>query len=197
MYPSVTAIERVAAPSADVLSLADAKAHMKVDTSDEDSLISAYVAAATSLIDGDGWLGRAMITQDWAQWVNQAPGWVRLSMGPFQELVSVQYYDVDNVLQTATLSDFETRKQGDFVICKPKEDFEWPAAETRQDAIKITYRAGWGDVATDVPPDLVAAIKLMTSHLYENRSATTEMKLQNIPMGVQALVGRHRVGWYG
>lgn len=197
MYPSVTAIERVAAPATDILSLSDAKAHLRVDGSDDDSLIAGLISAVTSFIDGDGVLGRALITQDWAQWVSQSPGWVRLSMGPFQSLVSVEYYDADNVLQTATLSDFETRKSGDFVICKPKEDREWPTAETRLDAIKITYRAGFGDAAADVPPDIIVAAKLLLGHLYEHREAVADARMAELPMGVEMLLNRHRVGWYG
>ena len=188
---------RVAAPATDVISLAEAKAHLRVDFSDDDTLISGLIAAAISHVDGKGELGRAMITQTWAQWVSQAPGWVRLRMGPFQALTSVEYYDTDNVLQTATLSDFETRLDGDFVICKPKEDFEWPSAETRADAIKITYTAGFGDAATDVPQGIRQALLMLVAHWYENREAASEVKLNDLPRAVDALLGNERVSWYG
>ena len=188
---------RVSPPAALPLSLAEAKAHLRITHSSEDDLIDGLIAAAVAYVDGTGLLGRAMITQDWAQWVNQAPGWVRLEIGPFQSLVSVQYYDTDNVLQTATLSDFETRLAGDFVICKPKEDFEWPNAETRQDAIKITYRAGFGDAAGDVPQTVRHAMLLMIAHWYENREASSEKSMAKLPMGVDALLGVERVVWYG
>lgn len=192
-----TALRRVSAPAVEPVTLAEAKLHLRVDSSTEDDLISALISSAVSYLDGEGELGRAMITQTWAQYETQAPGWPRLRMGPFQELVSVEYYDDDGVLQEATLADFETWLQGDFVICKPKEDREWPTADVRQDAIKITYRAGYGDTADDVPQGVRQAILMLVAHWYENRMAAAETALAELPLGVSVLIGNERVGWYG
>ena len=192
-----TAIERAIAPVALPVTLAEAKAHLRVDSAAEDDLISALVDAAVSHLDGLGVLGRAMITQSWAQWFSQVPGRPRLLMGPFQSLTSVEYFDADNVLQTATLSDFETWRDGDFVILKPKENFEWPNAFIRPDAIKVTYVAGYGDDAADVPQSVRQAILLLVGHWYENRMATTEANMREMPFAVESLIGLERVGWYG
>jgi len=191
-----TAIRRVTAPATLPVTLTEAKAQCRVDHSDEDTYIESLIRRAVALFDGEGELGRAMITQTWAQWVDQAPGWVRLKMSPFIALTSVQYYDDAGVLHTATLSDFETRLQGDFVICKPKEGFEWPAADARQDAIKITYTAGFG-TAADVPETVKHAILLAVGHWYERRAAATDADLTDIQLGVDRLIGAERVSWYG
>jgi uncharacterized phiE125 gp8 family phage protein len=192
-----TAIRLVSGPAVSPVSLSEAKAHLRVDSNDEDAFISALIEAAVSHVDGQGQLGRAMITQDWAQYENQSPGWVRLTMGPFQSLVSVEYYDADGVLQSATLSDFETRLDRDFVICKPKENKTWPNADTRQDAIKITYRAGFGSSASDVPAGIKHALLLLIGHWYENRMAVSDLKYQEVPVAVESLINNQRVGWYG
>lgn len=188
---------RTIAPAVTPVSLIEAKAHLRVDSADDDALISSLIEAATSHLDGQGSLGRAMITQSWAQWVSQAPHWVRLTVGPFQSLTSVEYYDADNALQAATLTDFEIRLDGDFVLIKPKKGFEWPGAYTRQDAIKITYVAGYGAAGSDVPQGIRQAILLMVGHWYENREAVSELNLKDVPMAVDALIGNERVGWYG
>lgn len=190
-------LQRTSAPAVTPVSLTEAKAHLRVDGSDEDTLISSLIDAAVAHLDATGVLGRAMVTQSWAQWVNQAPGWVTLKVGPFQSLTSVQYYDTDNALQTATLSDYETRLDGDFVIVKPKTGYTWPAAYTRQDAIKITYVAGYGDAATDVPQSIRQAILLLIGHWHEHRTAAAEATITEVPMAVDALIGVERVGWYG
>lgn len=170
---------------------------MRVSHADEDAYITTLIGAAVSHIDGQGALGRAMITQTWAQYVPQAPGWVRLTMTPFQALTSVKYYDEAGALQTATLDDFEAWLDGDFVRVKPKEDREWPTADVRPDAIVITYTAGFGDTAADVPAGLRHAILMLVSHWYENREAASETKLNDVPMAVDALIGNQRVAWYG
>lgn len=191
-----TALIRSAAPASEPVTLAEAKAHCRVDFTDDDDLIGGLVSAAVAQVDAQGILGRAMVTQDWAQWEPQSPGWVKLDLGPFQSLVSVEYYDADGVLQTATLSDFETRLSGDFVIVKPKDNAAWPNADARPDAIKITYRVGYG-AASDVPSNIKQAILMMVAHWYENREAASEAKMMEVPMGVEYLLGNERVGWYG
>lgn len=188
---------RVSPPAATPVSLSEAKAHLRVDGSDEDSLIGDLIDAAVAHFDGLGILGRAMVTQSWAEWVGNAPGQVRLPIGPFQSLTSVEYYDSDNTLQTATLGNFETRLDGDFVRVLPKSGNAWPGAYNRPDAIKITYVAGFGDAGSDVPQSIRQAILMTVAHWYEHRMAVSEASLKEVPMAVDALIGAERVGWYG
>lgn len=192
-----TALRLVTPPAIPPVSVEEVKAQARIDFDDDDDLIERLIKAAVSHVDAEGDLGRAMITQTWAQFENQSPGWVRLRMGPFQALQSVQYWDKDSTLQTADLADFETRLHGDFVICKPKENREWPTADTRGDAIKITYTAGYGDAADDVPQGVRHAILMIATHWYENRSASVDGKLASVPIGAAALIANERVGWYG
>lgn len=188
---------RLVAPSIAPVSLDDAKMHLRVDASAEDDLINGLIDAATSHLDGEGVLGRAIITQTWAEWVSNSPGWVRLPIGNFQAVTAVDYYDADNVLQPATLSDFETRLDGDHVLVKPITGKTWPSAYSRSDAIRISYTAGYGDAAIDVPASVTQAILLMVGHWYEHRMAVSEGSLKEVPMAVDALIGAERLGWYG
>ena len=195
--PSVAALERVAAPDAEPVTLAEAKAQARITFDDDDAFVSSLVSAAVDLFDGDGQLGRAIITQTWAQWGPQTQGRVRLLMGPFQSLEAVEYYDADGALQAADVSDFEARKAGDFVTVEPKSGAAWPRTQARQDAIKITYKAGFGDAPSDVPEGILHAILLLVAYWYDNRAAASELNMREAPMAVDALIGRHRVGWYG
>lgn len=190
-------LERVTGPAVTPISLSEAKAHLRVDSTDEDTLIEGLISAAVSHFDARGLLGRAMITQTWAEYFPQYVERVRLSMTPFISLTSVQYYDKDNVLQTATLSDFETWKHGDYVILKAKENFQWPQGYTRPDAFKVTYQAGYGSSATDVPQSVRQAMLLAVAHWHEHRMAVDDTKMVELPMAVDALLANERVTWYG
>lgn len=189
-------LQLIAAPVEYPVTLAEAKLHLRIDGDYEDSLINGLIGAAVSHFDAQGVLGRAMVTQTWAQWVSMPSSWVRLLMGPFAALTSVHYYDADNVLQEATLSDFEIRLDGDFVRVGPVSGKTWPSAYSRNDAIKITYTAGFG-AAADVPMSIKQAMLLTVGHWYQNREAVVEGTFKELPMAVEALLGIERVGWYG
>lgn len=195
MFPSTTAIRREEAPAIHPVTLAEANVQGRVYG--DDAMMEGLIAAAVDMIDGDGLLGRALITQTWAQWVPQSPGYVRLSMGPFQSLVSVEYYDAAGVLRQADVDDYEIRLSGDFVYVAPKDNAAWPTADDRLDAIKITYVAGFGDTAADVPQSIRHAILMLVAHWYNHREASTDLNLKEVPFAVESLLNRHRVAWYG
>lgn len=192
-----TAIELVTGPVSSVLSLSEVKAHLRISGSDEDTLLNNLIYAAEAHVDAEGDLGRAMVTQTWAQWEPPVPGWPRLTMTPFAALVSVEYYDTDGALQTATLANYETQKAGDFVRVKPKDGESWPATASRNDAIKITYTAGFGANGTDVPESIRQAMLMLIAHLYENREAASDVRITDVPMGYEMLMNNQRVRWYG
>lgn len=57
----------ITAPTADVVTLADMKAYLRVDYDDEDALIAQLIAAAVAYLDGwGGILGRCIMPQTWA-----------------------------------------------------------------------------------------------------------------------------------
>lgn len=190
------ALRRSVAPEETPISLAEAKAHCRVDASDDDDLLAAYIAAAVAHVDATGVLGRAMVTQTWQQWVTAQPSRVRLKIGPNSTLTAVDYYDADGVLQTDTLANYGTRLDGDFVTVGPKDGYSWPSTEDRPDAIRLTYTAGYG-AAADVPENIKHALKLMVGHWYENREAVADTAMHSLPMAVDMLLDGERVGWYG
>lgn len=182
-------------PSELPVTLSEAKAHLRVDSSAEDSYIQGLVAAAVSYTDGKGTLGRAIVTQTWAQWVGSSPGVVRLDMGPFQAVAEISYYDSENVLQAANVADFDVMLSGDFVSIKPKSGRSWPDAYSRPDAIGIKYTAGVA--VAEVPEGIKHAILMLVDHWYQNRAVASEVSLKDVPFAYEALIGNERVGWYG
>lgn len=63
----------VTAPVATAISLAEAKAHLRIDHADDDAMIEALIAAATAHLDGwRGVLGRCIMSQTWSVTVQDA-----------------------------------------------------------------------------------------------------------------------------
>jgi uncharacterized phiE125 gp8 family phage protein len=70
----------------------------------------------------------------------------------------------------------------------------WPTVtETRNaNAYVVKYVAGYGG-ASDVPEPIVQAIKLLTTHLYENREAVTSLGVNTIPYTIGAMLQPYKV----
>ena len=59
-------LKLITAPASTPVSLVEVKSYMRELTTDQDTLFTSLIAAATSYLDGpNGYLGRAIITQTW------------------------------------------------------------------------------------------------------------------------------------
>jgi uncharacterized phiE125 gp8 family phage protein len=157
---------RVEAPDATPVSLAEAKAHLEVDTTHYDTLISAMIASATEHLDGyTGVLGRAIMTQSWRQDFAGFGGRLSLPIHPVESITSITYYDENNAQQTLATSVYElqTDALGPYVALKPNQTF--PGTYSRADAVSVTFDAG----ADEAPAPIKAAILLMVGDLYRFR----------------------------
>lgn len=199
--------ERVSAPSEPIITLEQAKAQLRVDHSDDDTLIGTLLEAASSTIEEMS--GRALVEQTWKQsepgpayddyylsW--RKPGFeydVHLMRPPVASLEKVEFYDSENALQEASLSDFRLYGDGDRSFVRPQPDSVWPSLFDRPDALQITYKTGYG-TADDVPQPLKAAALMLVAHWYERAEAVTEgVSAMETPLGVRHLVDIYRVGW--
>ena len=87
----------VTAPPANPLSLEEAKAHLRVDHTDEDDLIEIYIKAATDYIDGrSGFLGRCIVRQTWRLVIDGFhDNEIKIPLPPLRSVNSVKYDDAD------------------------------------------------------------------------------------------------------
>jgi uncharacterized phiE125 gp8 family phage protein len=189
---------RVTAPAALPISLAEAKEQMRVEGTDEDAIIQRLIDAAIAFVDVQGVLGRAMITQTWGQWLSPNPPMaVTLMLGPVQSVSAIRYYDVDGALQTATLADFNVFGTPNKITVSPKTGKAWPTTQTRDDAIQIQYVIGYGATSAAVPQTVRHALMMLVAHWYENREATQEKQMQDLPYGFMEMMNIERGSWYG
>lgn len=165
----------ITGPTEPPVSLAEAKAHLRVDFTDDDTLISALVDAATAHIDGHtGILARALVTQTWRQDFCDWPGdrVLRLPLAPVASVESVKYFDAANVETTVSESgNYALLEDARGPYIKFTSDFAAPALyDERDDRIRVTFVAGYGD-PSDVPAAIRAAVLLIVGDLYKNRDA--------------------------
>jgi uncharacterized phiE125 gp8 family phage protein len=169
---------RTAAPAVKPVVLADIKKQVRVLHDDDDADLEAYLDAAIEHLDGyAGILGRALINQTWRQDFSGFGCAMRLPLEPLQSVSAITYYDGAGAQQTLATSVYEvvTDDRSPFVALKSGQS--WPVTFARRDAVSVTFIAGYGAAATDVPARIKQAIKLHAAHMYAVRETSTEMQL--------------------
>jgi uncharacterized phiE125 gp8 family phage protein len=181
----------VTAPSLTMVSLAEAKAHCKVDFSDDDALITSLIQAATSYLDGySGVLGRALLPQTWRQDYDGFYDVMRLPVGPVQSVTSVIYQDVSGGDQTLNASQYVLLTDDYGAYVQLSATGVWPNVGTRADAVRITYLAG----SAAVIPAIRMAALLLIGHWYANREAVVTGTISgDLLLGVDALIAPYRI----
>jgi len=208
--PSPWRLVRYSAPSVEPVTLAEAKSHLRVDHTDEDTLIGTLIQAAREQIDGAGtYLGRCLVEQTWdlkLDWFpsNDAP--ITIPLAPLRSITLISYTDSDGAAQTLAASVYQTvgvdAHAGGYVL----EAYEqsWPATRDIPEAITIRFLAGYAstgspaDYRANIPQPIKQALLLMVSDMYHQRQTFGSANLRPVPMSttVMDLLEHYRLSWF-
>lgn len=208
-----SSLQVIAGPASEPVSVDLARRHLRVDHTDEDDLIAAYITGARTW--AEGYLGRAMVSQQlrytisqsappggypmlsmplsllvlpmWFQWPLAQQGSLRL---PLQPVVSVddirygQWGQADTVLVPDTDYDVDLRA-GQLQIHPGSQILP-------NDHLSVTFTAGYSGNAV-LPGTFVPAILILTAFLYENRGDVAA----EMPKAAEMLLTPHRLVAFG
>jgi len=176
-------------PALEPLTLAEAKAHLKVDISDDDALITAMIAAARARAEWH--TGRAAITQGWTLHLDAWPqsGTIEIPLPPLQSVASVTTYARDDSATVMSASLYTVDAASAPARLALKIGVPPPANLRRVNAVAVAFTAGYGDAEADVPPLLKEAILELIAFLYENRGEAPA----ELPLAALALLEPFRV----
>lgn len=146
------------------VTVAEAKAHSRIDISDDDALLGAMLSAATDM--AEQYTGRSLITQTWDMTLDAFPTEFELTRAPVASITAITYTDTAGTTQTLASTDY-VLVLDDFRLAKvvPAYGVTWPTARSN---VTVRYVAGYTNAAA-VPEAIKAWIKLMVSTMYENR----------------------------
>lgn len=190
-------LERISGGGADLIELADAKAHLRLLEDDFDAEVSIAIAAASAFLDvdedGHGEFGFPLVSQDWS---SKSCGFTRSVLRlPFSRVTSldeIRYIDPTGVTSAVPPASYMLVKRGRDWHAELISGYSWPSLIDRPDAVDVRFTAGFGDVAA-VPEDIKAACRLMVEHFFNNRSATEPGDVpKEISLGVGRIVRRYR-----
>lgn len=206
--PNTVAVTTTSGPAVEPVSLSDMKDYLRVDGTSEDDVITAMIKAAR--LKAEQYTGKRFITQTIKMVMDHFPYYdntyygsgttylmagvpvsigttkpVILPHGPIQSITSVVTYKEDNTSATFAASEYFVDTVSGRLILNQGQT--WPTELRTHSAVEITYVAGYGDAATDMPTDIIQAIKQIVQVMYETRE--TECSL---PCGASMMLNMYR-----
>jgi uncharacterized phiE125 gp8 family phage protein len=160
----------LAGPAAEPVSLAEAKAWLRLDGEAEDGLVATLISAAR--IHVESVTGRALVAQSWRLVLDGWPAGraVSLPVGPLIALTAITAFDADGEAQEVETAGV----LADATAHPPRLYFPpalvLPAARAKM-GIEIDFLAGHGEEPDAVPADLRRAVLGLVAHWFENRDA--------------------------
>lgn len=148
-------LKLITPPATEPVSLSEAKSHLRVDLPDDDTFITSLITTARQTAEDI--TRTSFITQTWELSLD-AVDYLYLPRPPTLSITSVT---IDGV----TLVPTQYQVSGDRVL------FLTPAIAQTLGGVKITYTAGYGSAAANVPTSIKQAILQIVGHLYENRES--------------------------
>ena len=179
----------LAGPAQEPVSLAEARAFLRVDDTAEDGLIGTLIGAARLHVEGV--TGQALLAQSWRLVLDAWPdsGTVRLPVTPFRTLSVINVIDEAGVGHPLALAQFLT--QPDRLVL-PATVAGMPAQRQRL-GIEIDYVAGFAATPAEVPADLKTALLVLVGYWFEHRDAVIVAGSGAVvPSGFDHLVARHK-----
>jgi uncharacterized phiE125 gp8 family phage protein len=165
-------LKRTTGPVVEPVSLADAKAHCRVDASADDALIQGYITTAREWVED--YIDRALVTQQLVMKLDAFPAEIELPRPPMiasgtATAVTITYV-TGEAGGTSTLAASEYRIDRDSTPGAIRTLYagSWPSHLIDQNSVTVSWWAGYGDPTT-VPQLVKSAILMCVHELYEKR----------------------------
>lgn len=181
------------APAAEPLTLTEAKAHLRVEHTSEDTLITALIVAART--HAEAFTRRAFVTQTWDLFLDAFPDDaatpIRIPLPSLVTVDSISYVDDAGATQVWGSSNYLVDNKSDPARVTPAYNVSWPATRDQVNAVTVRFTAGYGNAAA-VPQAIKQAMLLIIGHLYEHREAVSDFQVYEVPQAAEYLLWPHR-----
>jgi hypothetical protein len=199
-------------PPTEPITLTQAKAHLRVTASADDTYITDLITASRCACEKftgatlvprsyqlalDCWPGRGDI---WWDGVREGSmdvltggygGVIKLPQPPLVAVSEIGVYDDADVktVFSATQYYVDAEDQTSYGRIVLRRGSVWPPALRVANAIVILFTAGYGQVSgPTVPPEFTQALKLMLQFLYRNRGDAANAEMMVGPCGASSLL---------
>ncbi len=197
-YRSLT---RQTSPAVEPVTLAEAKAHLRVDTATDDSYIATLITAAREWVEE--YLDRALVHQQYVMRLDSFPYEFELPRPPMATsgtatAVVVTYTLGDDSTATLSSTQYRVDRNATPGVVRQLRAGTWPGNLDDQNAVTVTWWAGYGASGTSVPAAIRHAILMLVGHWYDgSRSGVVMGSIsKEVEFGVKSLLDSQRWGSY-
>lgn len=178
------------------VSLTEAKSHLKIDTTADDTYITAIIKAATQL--SEEYTNRFFINTTVKQFASNFQEIETLFKSKVNAVTHVKYYDSNNTLQILAPSVYSKQLEYEPAQIQLAHNKSYPNITKRNDAVEVEYTVGYGNSASDVPEIIKQAILLTIGNFYQNRNSVVIGRIATeLPQNVKWLLDTYKVQTVG
>lgn len=172
--------ELITPPTTEPLTLWDARAHLRVDNTDEDTLISGLIMAAR--LHAESFTGRALAPATWRLTLDTFPAGPICLLKP---LTAVSNMTLNGTAYTSYIVDLARSR------LVPSGDAWTGTMSKPYGSIEVNFTAGY--TAATCPEPIKQALLLHVGAMFEFREAVSTSDVKKIPMGWKELLFPFRV----
>ena len=187
-------------PVVEPVSVADAKAHCRIDTNTDDTYVAALVSAAREYVEA--YMDESLIDQQLVMRLDAFPAVIELPRPPMSQTTSRTAVSITYVTgeagTTATLATSQYRIDRDSKPGALRTLYagSWPSHLLDYGSVTVTWWAGRGEDGGKVSRRVKAAILMLVGQWYERRMAADAASMSEMPFGVKALLDSAKWGSY-
>jgi uncharacterized phiE125 gp8 family phage protein len=179
----------VAPPKVEPVSLAEAKAHLRVTHNEEDALIGALIASARRVAEAR--TGLSFITQEWLVFRDGWPeaGVIDIPLAPVLSVEELAVFGEDDQKAVIEPAHYVVDSASRPARLMLRGSRIWPRPGRRVNGIGIRVRAGYGTLPASVPAALRQSVLMLVAHYYGARGEEAE---PGLPVSLDALLSVFR-----
>lgn len=193
-------LTRTAGPLVEPVSVADAKAHLRVDGDEDNLYIASLISAAREWVES--YLDRTLIHTQWTLRLETLGEEIELPRPPMATAAAHTAVAVTYTLEsgeTATLSTqtYRVDRNSTPGEITPVYGQTWPAHRIDDNSVSVTWWAGYGPSGTDVPAAIRHAMLMLVAFWYDHRSAVLVGSVsKQLEFAVESLLSSQKWGSY-